>query len=146
MRQKYFSIFVYVQLFGYIQGKIQSQTFLMLITIRFWHLLTYCIVTKQLSSKKKEKLLLIQAVFGELFLIRDTLQNFSFGHVVYNVILPSLKEDLWAYYRGAHFSYFDLPKKLFAAWYFFKQKNNVMNIFEAFMNNVHKGNKMKLSV
>ena len=33
---------------------------------------------------------------------------FSFCHIVYYVILPSLKEDLWAYYRGAHFSYFDL--------------------------------------
>ena len=82
-----------------------------------------------------------------LFLITETLQNFSFGHVVYFVILPSLREDLWAYYRGAHFSYFDLPKKLLSLpSTIFSSKKNVMKIFEAFMNNVHKGKKMKLSV
>ena len=54
---------------------------------------------------------------------------FSFCHIVYYVILPSLKEDLWAYYRGAHFSYFDLTyhKKtsLVYALYFFKPKNEM---------------------
>ena len=73
---------------------------------------------------------------------------FSFCHIVYYVILPSLKEDLWAYYRGAHFSYFDLTyhKKnlLFSAWYFFKQKKNEMSW--TFLKYSWKGKKMKVSV